>query len=500
MTGARRSQGSGPESAASRLGATFQGAFPSEGEGRADAVGFLLLLVTLALTAAVDPPLAPLTILGRSHNGILGPVVGTRLVELFAFLTTFVTFFSRSSARPLRPLALPLAALAGVVVAGLGQLVPLPAGWLRIASPVNALIYHDARATLSQFGAALPSNRISIAPTETAGVLLVVLAAGALFLSAASLVRSRARLRLLAAVLFLSAAAGAARGMAEGFPGRPAGGADGCAARLEIAAAIGFAFVWAEILTGRARSTPGLDPSERIERRILPLAGRIAAWAGAGAGALVVASGSRSGAAAATIAAVLLPLAAILHARARRRWRAAFGLAAGAAAFAAAAYLLFGRPGTVGDLLRRDPAAANTASSAASIEAWRQFPIFGSGMGTFAEGFARVQKSATPERMREPGSDVFGWLVTTGAVGAALATLLASSVLFLLCRAWLRQKHREESAYALGGAGALLSILVQGLGAPVLTGTAVPIALAVLLGASWAAARAGSNEKEDFLR
>lgn len=490
MTAASGNRAKAASRPRSRFRIAMKEAFSGGGQDTLDGAGFLLLLVTVALTAAVDPAL------GISH-GVLGALPGVRIVELFAFLTTFVTFFSRSDARPLRPLALPLAALAGIVLLGVGQLVPLPTRLLQISTPVNATIYHEARETLSLFGAALPSPRISIAPSETAGVLLGLLAAAAVFLSAANLLRSRARIRVLAAVVVLGAFVGSARELLAGFPIRAAGIAAASAARLEIALALAFGFVWTEVLTGRARSAPGLDPSERIERRILPFAGRLAVWLALAA--LLVATGSRSGAAAAAVTAVLLPLAASRHPRSRGRWKAAAALAFAAAAVAILLFFtLFRRGGPPGDATL--PAPSPAAFRAASVEAWREFPVFGSGLGSFAEGFARVERGATPERVREPPSEALGVLVTGGAVGAALAGVLILTLAFLSCRAWLRQNHREESAYALAGLGSLFSLLLHGLFAPVFAGAAVPICLAAVLGASWSAARAGSSESEAFLR
>jgi O-antigen ligase len=466
-------------------------ALGGEERDRLDAAGFLLLLVTVALTALPVEAVGPT--LGTSHTGLLGPVTANRVVELFAFLTTAVTFLSRSNARPLRRLAVPLAAFAGIVLLGVVQLLPLPESLLQVFAPVNASVYHDTREALALFGAAGPSPRISLAPSETAGALLLTLAVGALFLSAANLVRGRVRRRLFAITVVLAAIAYAGRAIFPTALARPAENSDIAAAHLEIALALGFGIVWAEILTGRSRSPRTLEPSDRIERRILPLAGRLVVWLALGA--LVAWTGSRAGTAAASLTCLLLPFAANRHARAGGRWGAASGLALGATA------VLIGIFVAAAPSSGAPPPSQVSASAIrrASVEAWKQFPVLGSGLGTFAEGFARVQPSSLLGRVSEPQCDALQILVTGGIVGAAFATLLAVSLLLLLVRAWLRQRHREESAYALAGAGALFSLLVHGLGASLLSDAAIATFLAAVLGAAWAAGSAGSSTASDSL-
>lgn len=455
------------------------------GDGdRWDAAGFLLLLVTVALAGLLE--------IGGVHRGIPGPGARLRVVEVFAFLTMTVTFLSRSKNIRFRPLAIPLTAFAGLVVLGLAQVVPLPDGFLRIAAPLNATTYHAARETLAVFGVPGPLPRVSLAPSETVGALLALLASGAFFLSAAILVRGPARRRLFAAVLAIASVLGAIPAILAGITGRPAEGPDAAAAGLEIVLALAFAVLWSEILTGRRRSSAVTDPSDRIERRILPVAGRFAAWLGAGA--LVAATASRSGIAAAGVTGILLPLAAAAHPRGRGRWKSAvlLSLAAAAAGVGIAAAMAATRT----SIPERPSAPATSAVRRATLDAWRQSPALGSGLGAFAEGLGRAQREPAPQRIREPRSDAAGILVTGGTVGAVLAALLAASLAFLLVRAWLRQRHREESAYALAGVGALFSILAHGLGASVLA-AGVPLCLAAILGASWSAAGGGSLRRAD---
>lgn len=457
--------------------------FGGEHGDRWDAAGFLLLLITVALTGALE--------LAGPHRGILGPAGRVRVVEVFAFLTTAVTFFSRSRAMAFRPLALPLTAFAGIVLLGVAQRVPLPDSFLRFAAPGNASIYHDAAETLAAFGVPAAGARlghVSLAPSETTGALWAMLAAGALFLSSASLVRGRTRRTLFAAAVAIAGVAGAFSVIRSSVAGRPADGVDAAAARLEIALAIAFAFAWAEILTGRRRASGVTDPSDRIERRILPLAGRLSAWLVLGG--LVGATGSRPGIAAAAATSVLLPLVAAFHPRARGRWKFSVGLALSAAA--AGAGIAIALAGYRSSPAERPSVPAAAGLRVASFEAWRQSPALGSGLGAFAESLSRVQREPAPQRVREPGSDALGILVTGGVAGAALAAVLAASLAFLLVRAWLRQKHREESAFALAGIGALGGLIAHGFGASVLAAS-VAMCLAAALGVSWSSAVAGSS-------
>ncbi len=371
---------------------------------------------------------------------------------------------------------MPLAAFGGLVLLGGGQLLPLPESLLQIVSPVNLTIYHRIRDTLAAFGAAAPLARISIGPFETAGALLLALAEGALFLSAANLVRSRLRRRLFTAVVVLAAVVSTGWVMGSASLGRSGGAAEVTAARLEIAFALGFGVVWAEILTGARRSPSAADPADRIEGRILPLAGPSILWLGLAA--LIAWTGSLWGTVAAVLTGLVLPLAANRHHRARGRWGATIAMALGATAVLIATFAL-----TSGGRF----ALGSAALRRASVDAWKQFPLVGSGFGTFAEGFARAQPESLPGRVNEAGCDLLQMLVTGGLAGGALVLVLVGSLLVLLVQAWWRQRHREESAYALAGAGALFSLLIHGLGASVLSDPGVAACLAAVLGAAWTA-------------
>ncbi len=122
-----------------------------------------------------------------------------------------------------------------------------------------------------------------------------------------------------------------------------------------------------------------------------------------------------------------------------------------------------------------------------SVDAWRQFPTFGSGLGTFREAFRRVQPRELHGLVEQAHSEPLQMLVTGGWVGLVITSLLVLSLLFVLARGWWKQQHREEAAIALAGFLALLSLLVHGLVEFNFSIPAIPVTLAVVLGWSFAA-------------
>ena len=217
------------------------------------------------------------------------------------------------------------------------------------------------------------------------------------------------------------------------------------------------------------------------------MAWRVLLWSVLAIG--LVLSRSRGAILAAGFAAVALLVLGLLHRRARRR-----GLAA-TAAVALVLGILFVAATTGATPFRRfleaDPRdlGANTRVLLwkTSLLAWEQFPLLGSGLGTFREAFRRVQPREMGGLVEHAHSDSLQMLVTGGAVGAALAVLLFASLFVLLLRAWGSQRHREESAIVLAGFGALLSLTLHGLLEFNLSIPVIPATLSCVLGCSWVA-------------
>ena len=86
-------------------------------------------------------------------------------------------------------------------------------------------------------------------------------------------------------------------------------------------------------------------------------------------------------------------------------------------------------------------------------------------------------------------------LVNGGAVGAVLAILGFVSLLWILLRKWKAQRHREESAMVLAGAGALLGLGLDGLLEFNLGSAVVPARVGCDLGHALARAYGSGRER-----
>ncbi|HEY7369083.1 MAG TPA: O-antigen ligase family protein, partial [Thermoanaerobaculia bacterium] len=385
----------------------------------------------------------------------------------------------------------------GIVILGLFQLLPLPEGLVRALSPNALRSYEEASEILAALGSphAL-APRLSIAPEETRAATLVFAALTALLAASSRLLRGRHRRRLLSLLLLsgmiLHLLWAASR---PGPDGRFHGAfvnANHLAGYLGIGLAVAFGRVWNELLQGRDRLTAGDTVSDRFERRILPVALWGVAWMAIAAGiALTQSRGAVLAAAATTLGLVALGL---WHPRVRRRRKTLALAAAATLAVAIAGALLSAGRGPISRFYRSDPVGigADTRGQIwqASLEAWRQFPAVGSGLGTFREAFRSVQPREIEGQVEQAHNDFLQILVTGGVVGAALAVIAFGATLLLLLRAWWRQMHREESAFLLGGIGAVLFVVLHGIVEFDMSIPAIPATLAVVVGGAWAAGRA----------
>jgi hypothetical protein len=475
--------------AAARRTSSSATAGRSTADGATDHIGraaYLLLL--LMLTVAAFPDEAGASIEWIGHGLLPGPLAARTALELFAFLTATVMFLARSGARRFSALAVPLSAFAGIVLLGVVQLIPVPENLLHFVAPLNASIYHGTAKALSAFGATT-RPRISLAPGETFQTVILVLALGCIFLSAAALAHGRARRRTLAASLV---ALGMLRAVRAWLTTRATGGPapEAIAAFLEIALALGFGVVWTKVLSDGDLRNRSLDRAENVERRIVPLTGPILVWCAAAI--LLAWNGPGAATLAAAVTAPALLLTASRHPRGRPHTSAAIALALGAVGVLAGAAWL---DASAHDAARpAPPAAVDSAVRSVAVDAWKHFPLWGSGLGALAEGLVRFQPSSLSGRVTDAASDGLGLLVTGGLVGAGFCALLVCSLLVALLKAWRLQKHREESAYALAGAGALVSLLGHGLFTSVLWDPPTAAVLAAVLGMAWASATADSRD------
>jgi O-antigen ligase len=411
------------------------------------------------------------------------------MIEAFAFGIAALAFAggTKGRAEAFPHILTPALALVGIALLGVIQLIPNDA-----LSPMSASIYAEANAVMRLFGRPAIAPRISLAPNETKATILLTLAYAALFTAAAILVNSRARRRWLAATLFITMSthvlvAASLTGAVERMHGAFVN-PNHFAGYLEIGLAFAFGLIWAEVLTGRDRVTLIRDRGERLEKRALPFVWRILLWGVIAAG--IALTRSRGGVIAAIVTTIVLIAMSLMRKRGERA--AILTLAAIVLGIAFVAF-------TTGEasLLRflgSDPRDINTDTRVTiwrgSIEAWRMFPNFGDGLGAFKEAFRRVQPKEIDAIVDQAHNDFLQLLVTGGWIGTLLGAVAFGSVYVVLLRGWLRQQHREESAFILAGFGALLSLTLHGAVEFNMSIPAIPATLAILSGAALAATRA----------
>jgi O-antigen ligase len=473
-----------------KLRETLAEVFSPGGSDRLGTVAFTLLVLLVAFGPLLYG--VPSATARPAVGGGAAAPRGDALLCGMAFLTAALVLLSKSSASAERLPGVPLGAAAALALLGAIQLLPLPEGVIGALAPTNLQIYHETLEILRLFGrSALHSVRISIAPSETVSAFLLIGAYVALFMCSAKLLQSRARRRVFAVLLFgsvllqvLWAEAIRPEPRLRGLFVDP----DHFAGYLEIALGLAFGAIWAEALTNRDRTIDVEDRSERFERRFPPMAVRILLWGLIAAG--ITLTESRGGILAAAVSTLALLAAALNQRRSRRPRRAVTAAALAVLIGSALAAGLAGR-GRFQRFLLTDPRDLGSTTRVAiwktSWDAWREFPVVGSGLGTFREAFRRVQPRELASLVEHAHDDFLEIAVTGGAVGAICGTVLVVSLLVAFARVAKRQRHREESAFALGGFGALLSLTLHGLvdfslSIPIITAT-----LACALGAAWAA-------------
>jgi len=419
--------------------------------------------------------------------------MGRLIVPAFGFTIGAVAFSSRSSFRSLRPLALPLAALLGLTILGVLQLVPLPDAALAQIAPVNLQIYHETAELLALYGVSAPAPRLSLATDETVATVLRLSGYAVLTAATAHLLRTRPRRRfftgtLIAAVCLQVLAAGVLL-----VSGRPFRGAfrspEDFSDYLLILLPVGFSALWAEVLTNADRGRGTADRGDRLALRLSPLVLRVLACATIAAGLAL--TGSPVNLAAGAVAMLLLLVLA-----ARRPPDVRRALAAAAIAFVAPLLLVARAHALPITSLTEDLSSGRSlAIWRSSLDTWRSFPIFGSGLGAFRDAFRRTQPSDLTGLVDSAQSNLLQILVTGGAVGAFFVVIGFVALLVVLLRRWKTQRHREERALTLAGVGALLAIALDGLVEFNLGAAAVPATAACIIGLALAAGEGSPREQ-----
>lgn len=456
-----------------------------EGQSSAQAVAFVLLLVFVA--SAPFP------------YGAVTPG-GSLKIQLFAFSLAALAMMGKRPALASAHMAIwPIIAIG---LLGAFQLLPMTSAAVQRISPTTTRVYDETNQILALANAEPAVSRLSIAPTATVRATLLVFAYVALFVAAVALARTREHRRIIflvavvAATLQVLYAAGrqwTSAGVDDTGQPRLHGpfiNANHFAGYLEIALPLAFGVLWIEVLQSRRDGRPPkMDRGTEIERRIFRTGWRLALLAILAAGMGL--TQSRLGIGAAVVTLALLVVAAVAHqtaAKKRRIYAVTVGaiLAIGGGIVALATRDL--------PLLRflatdpRDPEiGARLRAWEVSLDAWREFPHVGSGLGTFREAFRRVQPADLPGTWEQAHSDSLQLLVTGGWIALCLAVAGLGGFFTLLTWKWWKHRHREESVAALSVLGALLSLVLHGIGEFNFSIPAIPATLAVILGTGWAA-------------
>ena len=358
------------------------------------------------------------------------------------------------------------------VVCGVGVLQLLPLGHLvTVVSPIGAAIQRQA-------GLGSGSLTLSMARQETFRALAQFAGFALLFFAVLDGRHGRAEVRRLAMVFVTLGFAHALGGIlwhyqsaGRAYWAPTAGGSSfgpyinrnhfACLMGMTVPFGIGFL-----LSLGHRRRDAAGDPgspgslagsapaAERGPKRIL-VGFAVAVMAGA-----LGLSLSRGGLAS-TLAA-LSALAAAIGARRLTRghlWLAASAVA-GALAFTVwlVAQPLFDRLGTITDAAT---AAARTGIWSDTMRLATDFPLFGSGFGTFVEVYPLYQTAYAGQRVIHAHNDWVQLLADGGLAGTLAVLALISGYATVVARLLRRRRDREVIALALGGLAGMLAFLLH---------------------------------------
>ncbi len=92
---------------------------------------------------------------------------------------------------------------------------------------------------------------------------------------------------------------------------------------------------------------------------------------------------------------------------------------------------------------------------------FQDFPIVGSGFGTFSHLARRYQTFRSETFFRYPENDYLQLLAETGILGMALVVVMGLIFLYQTLTAWKRRRSRWAVAIVAGGLGAMVSLLMH---------------------------------------
>lgn len=413
----------------------------------------------------------------------------TAALAALAFVAFAAHAFAAREAAAWKTIAWPAAALAALTALGLLQSVAWPPGVVELLSPEHGRLAARTAALLP-LEAEPPRPTLSLAPAVTLGVA-ASFAAVACALAAGGLAgRHRGVRRLLAVALAVAVGAELLYGLRGWLAGSKAiwgvvvesdssrlhgtfVNPNHFATYLEIALATSFALAWWALR--RARYEP------RFESKLLLAGPPLLAWAALFA--CIAFTGSRAGLAAAVAGtAVQAGLLAVSRKSLRPALLGVLATAAGLALLLTIGWRQgFERwltPSSSGGVSGR------LAVYGAAVELWQRFPILGTGLGTFREGFPMVQPAGVTGAWWHAHSDWLELLVTAGLAGAVLLVAGLGALARRLYRVLARGARSEDRAAALAAWGGLAAVGLHELFDFGLTMPATALTLAVLAGAA----------------
>lgn len=230
--------------------------------------------------------------------------------------------------------------------------------------------------------------------------------------------------------------------------------------------AILAAFAIVDELTRRPAPRGTLPPPALAQRLFLPVTAFVASLN------LLALTGSRAGIAAGVGGLAIYFAIAWLRGLKGRSGPRLVPIAAGAVSLIALFVAFTSGAGALKRYAVADASAQPySAMTTAALDAWKQAPLFGHGLGAY---------DLLPAGDAGASNDIVRWLAEAGVVGTGLA--LATLLIFLF-QLWRAKDHgrRPTRGFALA-AGLMAAIFIQGLAQQVLSSPAVGAVFAALLG------------------
>lgn len=411
-------------------------------------------------------------------------------IQLAAFLSVLLAALSLRSSKALTPVVPVTLSLAGMALLAFATSLPWPHWVVGLLSPAHARLADEAAAAVGRPVSAWIAP--SLAPELSRLTAICWAAVAALVLSAAIAGRRQSRRRWLVGSIFGSAAIQAlfalrARlGGVETIWGRAGTSTPGdfrgtfvnpnhAAFFFMIATALALALVWWAFRKASRESSS--------ERKFLLRSLPVALWL-----ALLMAvamTGSRAGLIASFVAmAVQLGLMSLKN---RRWWLVPLGLGPALAVMLIAA-MASGRSSLERVLGTSVPVAAESyrvEAWSASLALWHQFPLLGTGAGSFREAFPMVKPGRlVRETWHHAHNDILELLTTGGAAAMLILIVGIAAVVMRLIRILRHARRTDDRAFAIGAAGVLSGALMHELLDFSLTIPANWVAVSVVLGAA----------------